>query len=142
MSLESMMRNLLKFVAQGRCFTLYSSVPFKVVCYLSITIASKSLPLVDFREKTMFYPHTCPGITKCVEVAVSAQVFSSLPRSSVSKYNTWHCRDLQIPRYRIEFAKKGFHYSALKAWNDIPVELRELPTLNSFRKQLKTYLKG
>ena len=65
-----------------------------------------------------------------------------LPRSSVLKYNTRHCRDLQIPRYRIGFAKKGFHYSALKAWNDIPAELRELPTLNSFKQQLKTYLKG
>ena len=65
-----------------------------------------------------------------------------LPKSSVSKYNTRHCRDLQIPRYRTEFAKKGFHYSALKAWNDLPAKLRELPTQNSFKKQLKTYLKG
>ena len=65
-----------------------------------------------------------------------------LPRSSVSKYNTRHCRDLQIPRYRNEFAKKGFHYSALKAWNDLPAKLRELPAQNSFKKQLKTYLKG
>ena len=29
-----------------------------------------------------------------------------LPRSSVSKYNTVHCQDPQIPRYRTEFAKK------------------------------------
>ena len=65
-----------------------------------------------------------------------------LPRSSVSKYNTRHCRDLQIPRYRTEFAKKGFHYSALRAWNDLLAELRELPTQNNFKKQLKTYLKG
>ena len=43
---------------------------------------------------------------------------------------------------KYEFAKKGFHYSALKAWNDLPAELRELPTQNSFKKQLKTYLKG
>ena len=38
--------------------------------------------------------------------------------------------------------QKGFHYSALKAWNDLPAELRELPTQNSFKKQLETYLKG
>ena len=65
-----------------------------------------------------------------------------LPRSSVSNYNTRHCRDLQIPRYRTEFAKKRLHYSALKACNDLPAELRELPSQNSFKKQLKTYLKG
>ena len=29
-----------------------------------------------------------------------------LPRSSVSKYNTVHCQDPQIPRYRTEFTKK------------------------------------
>ena len=31
-----------------------------------------------------------------------------LPRSSVSKCNTRHSRDLQIPRYRTEFTKKDF----------------------------------
>jgi len=66
-----------------------------------------------------------------------------LPRSWLLKYNTRHCQDLQIPRYQTEFAKKGFHYSALKAWNDLlAAVLRELPTQNSFKKQLKTYLKG
>ena len=65
-----------------------------------------------------------------------------LPRSSVSKYNTRHCRDLKIPRYRTEFAKKGFHCSALKAWNDLPATLRELPTQNSFKKQLKKKFEG
>ena len=65
-----------------------------------------------------------------------------LPRSSVSKYNTRYCRDLQIPRYWTEFAKEGLHYLALNAWKDLPAELRKLPSENSFKKQLKTYLKG
>ncbi len=45
--------------------------------------------------------------------------------------------DLQIPRYKTEFAKKGYHYAALKSSNDIPVEMREPPTLDRFKKQLK-----
>ena len=65
-----------------------------------------------------------------------------LARSSFSNYNIRHCQDLQIPRYRTEFTKKEFHYSALNAWNDLPTELRELPIQNSFKKQLKTYLRG
>ena len=64
------------------------------------------------------------------------------PRSFHSTYNTRHCKDLQISRYRTEFAKKGFHYAALKSWNDTPAEIRELPTLDRFKKQLKTYLKS
>ena len=61
-------------------------------------------------------------------------------RSHYSSYNTRFCRDLQIPRYDLEYAKKGFSYSALKVWNEIPIEIRELPTLGQFKKQLKTYL--
>ena len=61
-------------------------------------------------------------------------------RSQYSSYNTRFCRDLQIPRYNLEYAKKGFSYSALKVWNEIPIRIRELPTLCQFKKQLKTYL--
>ena len=64
------------------------------------------------------------------------------PRSSHLTYRTRHCKDFQIPRYKTEFAKKGFHYAALKSWNDIPVEIRELPTLDRFKKQLKTHLRS
>ena len=59
-----------------------------------------------------------------------------------SFHSTRHCKDLQIPRYRTEFAKKGFHYAALTSWNDTPAEIRELPTLDRFKKQLKTHLKS
>ena len=56
-----------------------------------------------------------------------------------SNYRTRNCRDLRIPRENLEYVKKGFHYSALKAWNDIPINIRELPTLKRFKKQLKSY---
>ena len=58
-------------------------------------------------------------------------------RSQYSSYNTGFCRDLQIPRYNLEYAKKGFSYSALKAWNEIPICIRELPTLCQFKKLTK-----
>ena len=60
-------------------------------------------------------------------------------RTQHSNYRTRNCRDLQIPRNNLEYVKKGFHYSALKAWNDIPINIRELPTLNRFKQQLKRY---
>ena len=64
------------------------------------------------------------------------------PRSFHSTYNTRYCKDLQIPRYRTELAKKGFHYAALTLWNETPAEIRELPTLDRFKKQLQTHLKN
>ena len=64
-------------------------------------------------------------------------------RSQYSSYNTRFCRDLQIPRYNLynlEYVKKGFSYSALRVWNEIPISIRELPNLCQFKKQLKTHL--
>ena len=61
-------------------------------------------------------------------------------RSEYSSYNARFCRDLQIPRYNLEYVKKGFSYSALKVWNEIPIRIIELPTMCQFKKQLKTHL--
>ena len=63
-------------------------------------------------------------------------------RTQHSSYRTRNCRDLQIPKNNLEYVKKGFHYSALKTWNDIPINIRELPTLIGFKNQLKVYFKS
>ena len=37
-------------------------------------------------------------------------------------------------------SKNGFKYSALKLWNDMPVNIGEVLTLKCFKKKLKAYL--
>ena len=61
-------------------------------------------------------------------------------RSHYSNYNTRFCENLQIPKYNLEYSKKRFSYTALKAWNEIPMNIRELPTLYQYKKQLKSHL--
>ena len=61
-------------------------------------------------------------------------------RRSISNYNTRNYRDLHIPKLNLELTKKGFHYSGIKAWNDIPVNIRELPSLRLFKTHLKRHL--
>ena len=61
---------------------------------------------------------------------------------SKSSYATRNCSDLQIPRLNSEYAKKSYRYSAVKVWNEIPVAIRELPTISRFKKDLKEYLKS
>ena len=56
-----------------------------------------------------------------------------LQRFSIANYNTRNYRDLHIPKLNLELTKKGFHYSGIKAWNDIPVNIRELPSLRLFK---------
>ena len=51
-------------------------------------------------------------------------------------WNKFHLRS----DYNLEYAKKGFSYSALKIWNEIPLNIREIPTLDHFTKNLKIYL--
>ena len=58
-------------------------------------------------------------------------------RSSISNYNTRNYRDLHVPKLNLELTKKGFRYSGIKAWNDIPVNIRELPSLRLFKTHLK-----
>ena len=70
-------------------------------------------------------------------------LWDKFPQISLhSNYNTRNCKDIQIPRYNFEYVKKGFHYSALTAWNSIPISIRELPTFPQFKKNLKTHLKS
>ena len=61
-------------------------------------------------------------------------------RCSISNYNMRNFRDLHIPKLNVELTKKGFHYSGIKAWNDILVNIRELPSLRLFEIHLKMYL--
>ena len=65
--------------------------------------------------------------------------YSAMPqyRYAYSNYETRNCKDLQIQRLKTEHTKKGFYYSALKAWNDIPANIREIQTLRRFKKELK-----
>ena len=55
-------------------------------------------------------------------------------------YETRNCRDISIPKLNIEFPKKVFHYSAAKLWNEIPLQLRNSPTVFAFKRKLKAYL--
>ena len=61
-------------------------------------------------------------------------------RCNLSSYNTRNNRDLPIPKVNLEHKKKGFRYSGIKIWNDIPLEIRELSSLTLFKKKLKGYL--
>ena len=58
-------------------------------------------------------------------------------RSFLFKYNTRNDKDLLIPKVKLEFSKKGFQYAGIRAWNDIPTNIRELSSLSLFKSHLK-----
>ena len=45
----------------------------------------------------------------------------------ISEYGTRNHGDLQIPKVRLEYAKRCFYFSGVKKWNNIPGNIRERP---------------
>ena len=45
-------------------------------------------------------------------------------RCHVSRYITRNCRNLEIHKINLERLKRGFQYTGLSVWNNIPTEIR------------------
>ena len=55
----------------------------------------------------------------------------------ISAYETRSYYDISIPKQYIEFFKRNVHYSAIKLWNEIPLQIRTNPTISAFKRKLK-----
>ena len=58
----------------------------------------------------------------------------------ISEHRTRNHGDLQIPKVRLEYAKRSFYFSGVKNWNDIPDNIRERDSIARFRTGLRDYL--
>ena len=48
---------------------------------------------------------------------------------------------LEFPKTRLRsYGDRSFSFAAATEWNKLPLEIRKLPTVNSFKSNLKTYL--
>ena len=48
-------------------------------------------------------------------------------------------QSIHIPMLKLESTKKGFQYAGIKAWNNIPLSIRELSSLSLFKSHLKKH---
>jgi len=58
----------------------------------------------------------------------------------IHKYNTRQKDDFHIDATKSEIGKRSIKYKGSKLWNDLPAELKEIQTLQSFKYILKNYL--
>ena len=89
--------------------------------------------LIDYDRAIMIYKITndlCPDSLK--------GRFST--RSQLSNYRLRNSLDIDVPRQNLEFSKRSFYYSAAKVWNEIPLNIRQSPTIYTFKKKLKDFL--
>ena len=61
-------------------------------------------------------------------------------RSMIKDYRTRNHGDLQIPKVRLEYAKRSFYFSGVKNWNDIPDNIRERESVARFKTGFREYL--
>ena len=58
----------------------------------------------------------------------------------ISEDSTRYRGDMQIPKVRLEYAKRSFYFSGVKNWNDIPDSVRERESIARFKTGLRDYL--
>ena len=58
----------------------------------------------------------------------------------IHKYNTRQKDDFHIDAIKSEIGKRSIRYKGSKLWNDLPAELKEIQSLQSFKYKLKNYL--
>ena len=89
--------------------------------------------LIEYDRAIMIYKITndlCPDSLK--------GRFST--RSQLSNYRLRNSLDIDVPRQNLEFSKRSFYYPAAKVWNGIPPNIRQSPTIYTFKKKLKDFL--
>ena len=57
--------------------------------------------------------------------------------------NSYHLKKtentLVLPQPRTDYLKKSFSYSGAQLWNSLPIELRQVTSLNDFKTKLRRH---
>ena len=61
-------------------------------------------------------------------------------RLEISQRKTRNCDNLNIPFCELSTGQRSFHYRTVKLWNALETNLKNVDSLNSFKRQLKTHL--
>ena len=90
---------------------------------------------VDYKMAVLCF--TCLNC-ECMPSYLSSLLVSYEPSRSLRSQDA---ALLTVPRYSLEsFGRRSFSVFAPSLWNSLPLSLRQLSTLDSFKKHLKTYL--
>ena len=57
-------------------------------------------------------------------------------RSEIYEGNTRNKDKLHVPLYRTTTAQRSFKYRGTSLWNNLPKEIRDISSLDSFKKQI------
>jgi hypothetical protein len=101
----------------------------------------KSLNWLSFNERCKY--HSAVLIYKVINQIAPAYLLDILTFSRNEKHNLRSSihNDLVLQKIpRTNYYKDSFSYYSMKVWNDIPVDIRSVPKIQSFKSKYKKYL--
>ena len=95
----------------------------------------KIKPRIEFKILTLVFK----AINQLAPVYLTELLTMYVPGRSLRSSS--HVNVLVEPKWRIDdYADQNFHITAPRFWNQLPTNLRNIPTLDVFKRNLKTHL--
>ena len=138
------------------CNIVWASFPattlsplFKIQKRVVRTILSKrrtdeSTPLFKQLKILKLDDINCLNIANFVYKSVNRLINSPIyfRPNVIGRYNLRREPSLQVPFAGSRQTQRFVHYRGVKVWNSIPLDIRNSPSLQSFKRNLKSYLIG
>ena len=89
--------------------------------------------LLLYRDSIMAY--------KCFNNLASSYLTNKfIKRSDILYRSTRNCKNLDIPAFKTSSGQKTFWYRAVKIWSNLDNELKQITTVDEFKKKLNEHL--
>ena len=112
----------------------------RIILKADITTPSKTL----FSELNwLTFPHTCTMVYKALKGLATEyinDVFTKVSESHVRNLRSVDNGLLLVPSSRTSYYKNSFTISLAKLWNEVPLDIRSISALNTFKNTLKEHL--
>ncbi len=59
--------------------------------------------------------------------------------NSIHQYRTHQSNNLHVDKSKLEYYNRSFTITSAKLWNSLPQNVKDMPTLSSFKHSCKTY---
>ena len=139
--MRTMMMMLLLIPSPSLCErreSLFHHNKHKAISYRRATRRGKSPSSWPPMKKYCVAPRPSRCHAVCVSAAYLHNLISYHQPSRVLRSSSQLL--LEVPRTKTEFGRRAFSSASPQIWNDIPLPIRYSPSLDSFKRHLKTFL--
>ena len=105
-----------------------------------LSSASESLRSLNWQPlTTRRHFHRCLIMHKCLNNDVDFKFYFKFS-FDIHSYNTRNKQNIHLERVKKNWGKQAFSYHAANDWNSLPVEIRNIRQVKTFKTKLKKHL--